>query len=140
MLPYVNIVTVVQADVCLIILKGLNLGQLCKPIMSLKLLVQNKVCFLLSDFTIENETIPGISRLTYRFHTDFTHAQSQVPVPDSTPDSSASDPATYFDRVVCDNEKLKLLNDRCEPPSDFIFPSTGGRKYHPLWECEYNWL
>ena len=61
-------------------------------------------------------------------------------VSDRIPHSSATDPATYLNRVVGENEKLKLLNDRWEPPSDFSFPSTGGQKYHPLWEHEYSWL
>lgn len=61
-------------------------------------------------------------------------------VPDCAPHSSTSDPATYLSGIVSENNKLRLLNNRWEPPSDFSFPSTGGRKYHPLWENEYSWL
>ena len=78
--------------------------------------------------------------------TDFTYEKPHIHAPvlecsQQTVSGNGYDPATYLDRdLEHDNEKLKLLNDRWEPPSDFNFPSSSGHKYQSVWESEYSWL
>ena len=58
----------------------------------------------------------------------------------STPQSLIHGPVTYISRVLIDNDKLEILQNKWSPPPSFSFPVTGGRKYNQQWEVEYPWL